>query len=104
MKKPPFIARTLFVALSLLAASSAQALSSINLDSYSVTGNYALDTLNDMGLEASAVTYAKDRGSLFFVGDEGLGVVEMSLTGQTEKAARPSTGPAPAAATTTRRA
>ncbi len=84
MKKPPFIARTLFVALSLLAASSAQALSSINLDSYSVTGNYALDTLNDMGLEASAVTYAKDRGSLFFVGDEGLGVVEMSLTGQTK--------------------
>ena len=83
MKKPPFIARTLFVALSLLAAGSAQALSFINLGNYQVTGNYALDTLNDMGLEASAVTYAKDRGSLFFVGDEGLGVVEVSLTGQT---------------------
>lgn len=83
MKKPPFIARTLFVALSLLAASSAQALSFINLGSYTVTGNYALDTLNDMGLEASAVTYAKDRDSLFFVGDEGLGVVEISRTGQT---------------------
>ena len=48
-----------------------------------MTGNYALDTLNDMGLEASAVTYARDRGTLFFVGDEGLGVVEISKTGQT---------------------
>jgi len=29
------------------------------------------------------VAYARDRGSLFFVGDEGLGVVEVSRTGQT---------------------
>jgi uncharacterized protein YjiK len=29
------------------------------------------------------VTYAADRGSLFFVGDEGKGVVEVSLTGTT---------------------
>ncbi|MBT9522933.1 MAG: SdiA-regulated domain-containing protein, partial [Dechloromonas sp.] len=35
------------------------------------------------GLEASAVTYAQDRGSLFFVGDEGTGVIEISRTGQT---------------------
>ncbi len=84
MNKSPFIARTLFVALAALAASNAQAASSINLGNYQVTGNYALDTLNDMGLEASAVTYAKDRNSLFFVGDEGLGVVEVSLTGVTK--------------------
>ena len=61
----------------------AYAANSIDLSRYSVTGNYALDTLNDMGLEASAVTFARDRGTLFFVGDEGLGVVEVSRTGQT---------------------
>lgn len=85
MNKTPFIARSLFVALTTLAAGQAQAaVTSINLANYTVTGNYALDTLNDMGLEASAVAYAKDRGSLFFVGDEGLGVVEVSLTGVTK--------------------
>lgn len=56
---------------------------SINLSSYQLSGNYTLDTLGEMGLEASAVTYARDRNSLFFVGDEGFGVVEISLTGQT---------------------
>jgi uncharacterized protein YjiK len=56
---------------------------SINLGNYQLSGNYLLDPLGDLGLEASAVTYAKDRGSLFFVGDEGLGVVEISTTGQT---------------------
>lgn len=66
-----------------LLAAGAQAQSSINLSNYQVSGNYTLDTLNDMGLEASAVAYARDRGTLFFVGDEGLGVVEISLTGQT---------------------
>jgi uncharacterized protein YjiK len=55
----------------------------LDLSRYSVTGNYSLATLSGMGLEASAVTYAADRNSLFFVGDEGLGVVEISLTGQT---------------------
>ncbi len=77
-------------------AVTAQAAGSINLGNYSVTGNYALDSLNGTsggisGLEASAVTYAKDRvdpntgklGTLFFVGDEGTGVVEISKTGQT---------------------
>lgn len=56
---------------------------SIDLSRYTLAGQYTLDTLGGMGLEASAVTYARDRGSLFFVGDEGMGVVEVSLTGQT---------------------
>ena len=79
------------LALALAAALScglAQAQSSLNLGNYSVTATYALDRLNGTnggisGLEASGVTYAKDRNSLFFVGDEGTGVVEVSLTGQT---------------------
>jgi len=65
------------------AASAHADIASINLGSYTLTGNFALDTLNEMGLEASGVTYARDRGTLFFVGDEGLGVVEVSRTGQT---------------------
>jgi uncharacterized protein YjiK len=64
-------------------AMGAQAQTSINLARYTVTGHVALDTLGGMGLEASAVTYARDRGSLFFVGDEGLGVVEISRSGAT---------------------
>ncbi len=72
-------------AAAVFAFGSAQAstLASLDLSRYQLAGNYALDTLGEMGLEASAVTYARDRGSLFFVGDEGLGVVEISLTGQT---------------------
>lgn len=77
--------------LALAAAAScgaAQAASSLNLGNYSVTATYGLDILNGTsggisGLEASGVAYAKDRGSLFFVGDEGTGVVEISLTGKT---------------------
>jgi uncharacterized protein YjiK len=69
--------------IALVAAGSASAAPLINLQNYSVTGNYLLDTLGGLGLEASAVTYARDRGSLFFVADEGPGVVEVSLTGQT---------------------
>ncbi len=72
---------TLIVAAS--ACASAQAAGSISLGNYQLTSSYSLDTLAGMGLEASAVTYARDRGSLFFVGDEGLGVVEVSLTGET---------------------
>ncbi len=64
-------------------ANGASAASSLNLANYQLTGNHALDTLGGMGLEASAVTYARDRNSLFVVGDEGLGVFEVSLTGQT---------------------
>jgi len=70
--------------------------SSINLGNYSIAGTYSLDILNGTsggisGLEASAVAFAADRidpltgtaGTLFFVGDEGTGVVEISRTGQT---------------------
>ncbi len=75
--------KRLIAALSITACVGAAQAASINLGSYQVTGSYALDTLGGVGLEASAVTYARDRGSLFFVGDEGLGVVEISRTGQT---------------------
>jgi len=67
----------------LLAPVGAWAADSLNLGNYKLSANYTLDTLGGMGLEASAVTYARDRGSLFFIGDEGLGVVEISLTGKT---------------------
>ena len=61
---------------------------SLNLANYQVSATYALDALNGTsggisGLEGSAIAYAKDRGTLFFVGDEGTGVVEISKTGQT---------------------
>ena len=59
----------------------ASAQTSIGLQNYGLVGNYAVPTLNDLALELSAVTYAPDRGTLFVVGDEGLGVVELSLTG-----------------------
>lgn len=79
-----------FLAMALAATSSlaAHAADSINLANYTVTGSYALDVLNGTsggisGLEASAVAYAPDRGTLFYVGDEGTGVVEISRTGQT---------------------
>lgn len=64
---------------------SAQAITSINLGNYTNISTYALDLTAGAvsGLEASAVTYARDRGSLFYVGDEGTGVVEISLIGQT---------------------
>ena len=66
-----------------LGAGAAHAQSSIHLGSYALQNTYTLDALDGMGLEASAVAYARDRHSLFFVGDEGLGAVEISLTGQT---------------------
>jgi len=66
-----------------LSATGAGATTSIGLGNYVVTGSHAIDTLGGLGLEASAVTYARDRNTLFIVGDEGLGVVEISLTGQT---------------------
>ena len=64
-------------------AGTAQAqVSSIGLQNYAVTGNHVLPTVGGLGLEASAVTYARDRNSLFVVGDEGLGVLEFTLDGQ----------------------
>lgn len=73
-------------AAAVLAAGPAHA--ALSLGNYAVTGNYSLDALNGAnggisGYEASAVTYARDRGTLFYVGDEGTGVVEISRTGQT---------------------
>ena len=67
---------------------SAHAATSLNLSTYTVTATYGLDRLNGTtggisGLEGSAITYAKDRNSLFYVGDEGTGVVEISKTGAT---------------------
>jgi uncharacterized protein YjiK len=71
-----------------LSCLGAQAANAINLGNYQVTATYGLGILGNTstgvsGLEASAVTYARDRGTLFYVGDEGTGVVEVSLTGQT---------------------
>lgn len=74
------------VALACAACLPAIAADRIDLSTYTVTGNYVLDANPGggvSGLEASAITYARDRNSLFFVGDEGTGVVEISLTGQT---------------------
>ena len=80
--------RKLTVALAALVSIAAQAATSLDLGNYRVSGTYGLDVLAGTsggisGLEASAVAYARDRRSLFFVGDEGTGVVEVSLTGQT---------------------
>lgn len=91
MNKTSSLGRILFAAVAALAGANAQAItsiSSINLANYAVTGTYALDSLGGTsggisGLEASAVTYARDRGTLFFVGDEGTGVIEISKTGMT---------------------
>lgn len=70
-------------AAALLATTGAQAAPALDLSRYSLSATYGLDVLDGRGLEASAVTYARDRGTLFFVGDEGLGVVEVSRSGQT---------------------
>jgi uncharacterized protein YjiK len=75
--------RLLIAAAAACAAFAAHAQTSIQLGNYTVTGNYAIDPLGGKGLEASAVTYARDRGTLFFVGDEGTSVIEISLTGTT---------------------
>lgn len=77
-------------------AFGASAQTSIGLSSYRLSGNHALDILSGVGLEASAVTFAADRGpsgTLFIVGDEGLGVVETTLTGQTISSMRFSNWP-----------
>jgi uncharacterized protein YjiK len=67
----------------LLCASVASAQTSINLANYTLQAVHPLAVLGEIGLEASAVTYARDRGSLFVVGDEGLGVAEFSKAGAT---------------------
>ncbi len=65
-----------------LAAGGAQATPMLDLSRHQLGASYAIPALAGLGLEASAVTYARDRGTLFVVGDEGLGVVELSLQGQ----------------------
>ena len=81
--------KPLLLAVLAAACGLAQAGNSLNLANYQVKASYALDLLGGTtsgqisGLEASAVSYARDRGTLFYVGDEGSGVVEISLTGQT---------------------
>lgn len=82
-------ARNLILAAALAASLPAtHAATTIHLGNYAVSAVYALDILGGVaggvsGLEASAITYARDRGTLFFVGDEGTGVVEISRTGIT---------------------
>ena len=80
MMKSLFAVAAALVGVSTSVGAQAAAL---NLNQYQLSASYALDRLGGVGLEASAVTYARDRGTLFFVGDEGLGVVEVSLTGAT---------------------
>ena len=72
----------LAMALGTLSSGTAAA-AGLNLANYGLSADIALDTLGGLGLEASAVTYARDRGTLFFVGDEGMGVVEISRSGAT---------------------
>lgn len=75
--------RHLLAAALAIASLAAHGAGSLELGRYVLTGNHTIDTLGGLGLEASAVTYARDRGSLFVVGDEGLGVVELGLSGRT---------------------
>ena len=100
--------RILLAAIVAATSLSAQAAGSIHLGNYQVVGTYGLDILNGTsggisGLEASAVTYARDRGTLFYVGDEG------TVSSRYRSPARPwattsSTGAAPAAPSTTPKA
>lgn len=75
----PSIVSAIALALASLTASA----QSFNLNSYKVQNTYGLDLSvgGISGLEGSAITYAQDRGTLFYVGDEGKGVIEMSRTG-----------------------
>lgn len=61
-----------------LLAASAGASASLNLSNYVLSGTYAL---SGAASEASAVTYNKDTGTLFVLGDEGDALVEVSKTG-----------------------
>jgi uncharacterized protein YjiK/methionine-rich copper-binding protein CopC len=57
---------------------------SVDLANYTQTGRYPLPvgtSGNQLGKEASGVTYNKKTGTLFIVGDEGTGVVEVTKQG-----------------------
>lgn len=75
-------ARIAAALLALAAAMPAAALTSIDLGGYRLSGSHAIPPLGGLGLELSAVTYARDRGTLFAIDDEGEGVIELSRTGQ----------------------
>ena len=70
-------------AILLALASMAASAQSFNLANYTVQNTFGLDLSvgGVSGLEGSAITYAQDRGTLFFVGDEGKGVIEITRTG-----------------------
>ena len=70
-------------AIALALASLTTSAQAFNLNNYKVQNTYGLDLSvgGVSGLEGSAITYAQDRGTLFFVGDEGKGVIEISRTG-----------------------
>jgi uncharacterized protein len=90
--KSMFKAAIIPLALSSLmfSASAVQSQTSINLSNYYLAGRYALPTPanttppsggNLLAEEASAVTYNRDTGTLFIVGDGGRAVVQVSTTG-----------------------
>ena len=70
-------------AIALALVSVAASAQTFSLNNYTVQNTYGLDLSVGAvsGLEGSAITYAQDRGTLFFVGDEGKGVIEISKTG-----------------------
>lgn len=87
--------KSFLIAVTLAASCAGSAVAAgLDLSRYRVAATYGLDVLgpapgNVSGLEASAVTWAGDRlddlgrrGTLFFVGDEGTGVIEISRTGK----------------------
>lgn len=78
--------KTTVSALLLALASVSASAQSFSLSNYTVKNTYGLDLSvgGVSGLEGSAITYAQDRGTLFFIGDEGKGVIEMSLDGKSK--------------------
>ncbi|CAM8671043.1 PEP-CTERM protein-sorting domain [Comamonadaceae bacterium] len=78
--------KTTVSAILLALASVTASAQTFSLNNYTVKNTYGLDQLvgGVSGLEGSAITYAQDRGTLFFIGDEGKGVIEMSLDGKSK--------------------
>ena len=81
--------RLIALTAALLAAQAAHAApsaTSVDLSTYTLTGTYALPSApsatNRLAEEASAVTFNRDTGTLFVVGDGGTAIVQISKTGQ----------------------